>query len=112
MTTAAAVAPDPGLADQAERRQHDGRQHDGQGHATSRPKREATDEETAMEEMTGADVLVHHLAECTDARAAVVVDGNADEIIARMMEAGWELSERVNHVAGKRIRFLKAPARA
>lgn len=60
-------------------------------------------------EPTGADVIVEHMAECTDAKAAIVMDGSADEVIARMVAAGWTLGERVDRVAGKRIRFLSAP---
>lgn len=59
---------------------------------------------------TGADALVEHLTECTDASAAIVVDGNADDIVARMIAAGWSLRERVDLVAGKRVRFLEPPA--
>lgn len=56
-----------------------------------------------------ADRLVEHVAECTGAQAMVVVDGNADEIVTRMVEAGWTLDERVDLVEGKRIRFLIPP---
>jgi hypothetical protein len=57
-----------------------------------------------------AEILVEHLTECSDAKAAIVVDGSADDIVAEMVAAGWTLAERVDHVAGKRIRFLQAPA--
>jgi hypothetical protein len=62
-----------------------------------------------MDDPNPADVVVEHLRDCTDAKAAVVVDGSADQIIDRMVAAGWELAERVDVVAGKRIRFLRAP---
>jgi hypothetical protein len=58
---------------------------------------------------SGADILAEHMAECTDAKAAIVVDGSADEIVARLLAAGWTMDERVDHVAGKRIRFLRTP---
>lgn len=61
-------------------------------------------------EVTGADILVEHIKECTDAQAAIVVDGSADEVIDRMGEAGWLLEERTDYIAGKRIRFLKPPS--
>lgn len=60
--------------------------------------------------MTPADVVAEHLAECTDAKAAIVVDGSADDVVAELVRAGWVLAERVDHVAGKRIRFLERPA--
>jgi hypothetical protein len=56
-----------------------------------------------------ADVLVEHMAECTDAKAAIVVDGNADEIVDRLVEAGWTLQDRVDVLVGKRIRFMSPP---
>lgn len=60
-------------------------------------------------ELSGADVVAEHLVTCTDANAAVVVDGSADDVIAQMTAAGWTLSERIDQVAGKRIRFLTPP---
>ena len=61
--------------------------------------------------VSGPETVAEHLANCTDAKAAIVVDGSADDVIAQMTAAGWTLEERVDHVAGKRIRFLKMPAR-
>lgn len=61
-------------------------------------------------EPSDAEVLVSHLIECTDAKAAIVVDGSADDVIAMMIAAGWMLDSRVDLVSGKRIRFLVAPA--
>jgi metallophosphoesterase superfamily enzyme len=58
----------------------------------------------------GAQVVVDHLTQCTDADAAIVVDGNADPEIAQLLAAGWTIEERVDFVAGKRIRFLHPPA--
>lgn len=58
---------------------------------------------------SGPETVAGHLADCTDAKAAIVVDGSADDVIAQMTAAGWTLDERVDHVAGKRIRFLKMP---
>ncbi len=57
-----------------------------------------------------ADIVAEHLAECTDAKAAIVVDGNADEVIAGLLAAGWTLSDRAELIAGKRIRYLRTPA--
>jgi hypothetical protein len=59
--------------------------------------------------VSGADILVDHITRCTEADAVVVVDGSADDVIARMTAEGWTLEERVDHVAGKRIRFLHPP---
>lgn len=61
------------------------------------------------QEENPADAVADHVAECTDARAAIVVDGSADDVVARMIAAGWTLEERVDLVGGKRIRFLQAP---
>jgi hypothetical protein len=57
-----------------------------------------------------ADVIAEHLAQCTGASAAVVVDGNADAIIADLLAAGWTLDERTDCISGKRIRFVRPPA--
>lgn len=54
--------------------------------------------------------MAEHLRDCTPARAAIVVDGSADEIIAGLAAAGWTLAERTDYVAGKRIRFVTPPA--
>lgn len=59
--------------------------------------------------VTEADAVVEHMAQCTDARAALVVDGSADQVIADLAAAGWTVYERVDYVAGKRIRFLSPP---
>lgn len=61
--------------------------------------------------VTGADAVAEHLSQCTDAQAAIVVDGSADEVIAGLMAAGWTAYERTDYVAGKRIRFLSPPPR-
>lgn len=58
----------------------------------------------------GARIVADHLAECTDADAAIVVDGNADPQIAQLLAVGWTIDERVDYVAGKRIRFVHPPA--
>lgn len=41
--------------------------------------------------------------------SAVVVDGSADDIIARFTAEGWELDEGTDYVSGKRIRYLRPP---
>lgn len=60
----------------------------------------------------GADAVAEHLAECTGAKAAIVVDGSADDVVAKLLAAGWTLDERTDLVAGKRIRFLRMPGSA
>jgi hypothetical protein len=60
--------------------------------------------------VSDADVMVEHLAECAAVDAAIVVDGNADEIVAGLVAAGWTLRDRVDRVAGKRVRFLEPPS--
>ena len=59
--------------------------------------------------MPDAQEIAAHLRDCTDAQAALVCDGNADEVVARMVAAGWKLRERVDFIGGKRIRFLEIP---
>lgn len=56
-----------------------------------------------------AEIVAEHMAECTDAQAAIVVDGNADSVIANLLADGWTLKERVDLIAGKRIRFVSPP---
>jgi hypothetical protein len=60
------------------------------------------------ERKTGAEALVEHLVECRDVTAAVVVDGNADELVAKMLAEGWTF-EGTEHVEGKRVRYLVPP---
>lgn len=64
---------------------------------------------TDQSSQSPADVITDHLTQCTDAQAALVVEGNADQIVADLIAAGWTLEERVDEVAGKRIRFMKIP---
>jgi hypothetical protein len=59
----------------------------------------------------GPEIIAQHLKDCTPAKAAVIVDGSADDLIAGMTAAGWLLGERVDRIAGKRIRFLTVPYR-
>jgi hypothetical protein len=59
-----------------------------------------------------AEAVVEHLAECTGAKAAIIVDGSADEVIARLTAAGWGVSDRMDYVGGKRIRYITVPGRA
>lgn len=58
----------------------------------------------------GAQAVLDHLTECTDADAAIVVDGNADFEVAGLLAAGWTIEHRVDLVAGKRVRYLHPPA--
>jgi len=60
--------------------------------------------------MTDAEVIAEHIKTCTDAQGVVVMDhGSADPVIRQMLDAGWKLSEQVDYVGGKRIRFMEAP---
>jgi len=56
-----------------------------------------------------ADLFAEHVRDRTPADAAIVFDGNADQIVADLTEAGWTLSDRTDLVGGKRIRFLSPP---
>jgi hypothetical protein len=56
-----------------------------------------------------AQALADHLAECTGADAAVVADGNADDIVASLIAAGWTLDDGAEFIAGKRIRMMHPP---
>lgn len=60
----------------------------------------------------GAETVVDHFINCTDAKAAVVVDGSVDDDVANLVVVGWMLSGCVDYVAGKRIRFLVPPLAA
>jgi hypothetical protein len=59
--------------------------------------------------VTDADIIAEHLAHCTSAQAAIVVDGPADDIITQLTRAGWVLEDRVDVISGKRIRFMRVP---
>lgn len=62
-----------------------------------------------MTEPEGVDVLVEHIAQCVKPQAVIVADGNADELVATLLAAGWTWDGNVEHVAGKRIRNLVPP---
>jgi len=55
------------------------------------------------------DALVQHLVECRKVDAAVVSDGEADDLVAKMLADGWTY-EGVEYVGGKRVRYLMAPS--
>jgi hypothetical protein len=59
--------------------------------------------------MSDADALVEHLTDCRNASAAIVVDGNGDDVVAGLLAAGWTYTG-VEQVAGKRVRYLTPPA--
>jgi hypothetical protein len=59
--------------------------------------------------MKPVDVLAEHVKNCMDVDAVAVVDGSADALIAGLVEAGWTLHDRVDHIAGKRIRVVSPP---
>jgi hypothetical protein len=56
----------------------------------------------------GPEALVEHLKECRQVDAAIVADGNADELVASLIEQGWTY-EGVEYVEGKRVRYLVPP---
>lgn len=55
-----------------------------------------------------AEDLAAHMRDCMKLSAAVVVDGNADSIVAEMIEAGWTY-HGVEYREGKRIRVMSPP---
>lgn len=55
------------------------------------------------------DNLIEHLKECVKADAVIAADGNADEIVQSMLDAGWTWDGKVEVVSGKRIRVLSPP---
>lgn len=61
-----------------------------------------------MDELDGPEALVEHLKECRQVDAAIVADGNADELLARLIGEGWTY-DGVEYVAGKRVRYLVPP---
>lgn len=60
------------------------------------------------DETNGAKELAEHLKDCRQVDAAVVVDGNADDLVARLLADGW-VYEGVEYVMGKRVRYLVPP---
>lgn len=58
----------------------------------------------------GPQAVLDHLTRVRPVDASLVVDGSADEQIARLLAAGWTIEQRVDLVAGKRIRYLHPPA--
>lgn len=56
----------------------------------------------------GVDALVSHLTECRKVDAVIAADGNADDLVSRMIADGWTY-DGVEYVAGKRIRYLTPP---
>lgn len=70
---------------------------------------EVTDPARTPEQPNDLDVLVAHLTECVKPDAVIVADGNADELVATLLAAGWTWDGNVEHVAGKRIRNLVPP---
>lgn len=61
------------------------------------------------EPKSGADIVAAYLKDCVKADAAIVVDGSANETIARMLAEGWTWDGTAEVVAGKRIRVLVPP---
>jgi hypothetical protein len=59
-----------------------------------------------------AATVAYHLKHCAQAGGAIVMHHpgeSADDVIARLLEAGWTLREGTDHVAGKRIRYVTPP---
>lgn len=56
-----------------------------------------------------ADLIIGSLRD-GNADAAIIVNGSADDAIARLLEAGWTLEDKTKIVAGKRIRYIRPPA--
>jgi hypothetical protein len=61
------------------------------------------------EDQDPVTVLAEHLAECANVSATIVVDGNADGVIAGLTSAGWEDTGVVEYIGGKRIRYVTRP---
>lgn len=60
---------------------------------------------------TTPEELAEHMNECSQGTQAIVAhEGNADEVVATFLAAGWTLSPVVEFVAGKRIRVVVPPA--
>jgi hypothetical protein len=64
----------------------------------------------SLRKPSAAEVLADHLAHCTQADAAIVVDGSADELLAEMLAAGWTWDGTAEYMLGKRVRYLTPPA--
>lgn len=62
------------------------------------------------DDKTGPEQLLEHLTQCRQVDAAIVQDGNADQMVAALIARGWRY-EGVEHVAGKRVRYLVPPER-
>src|ERR1700749_953492 len=59
-----------------------------------------------------AATVAYHLKHCARASGAIVMHHpgeSADDVIARLLEAGWTLRDEADHVAGKRIRYVIPP---
>jgi hypothetical protein len=63
----------------------------------------------AEQPTSGAEILAAHLKDCVKADAAIVVDGNGDDVIATLLAAGWTWDGNAEVIAGKRIRNLVPP---
>ncbi len=61
-------------------------------------------------ENSGAVVHAGHLKNCVKADAAIVVDGNGDDVVTTLLREGWTWDGNTETVAGKRIRNLVPPA--
>jgi len=61
--------------------------------------------------MSPAEEVCEHLASCAMIDAAFVqLAGSADETVQVLLNEGWTWDERpTEYVAGKRLRYLRAP---
>lgn len=55
---------------------------------------------------TDAEIVVDHMINCLGADAAIVVDGNANSLVADLIAHGWTIEQRVDVILGKRIRIM------
>lgn len=59
---------------------------------------------------SGADGVARYMAEESGAKAALVMQsGSADETIETLIAGGWTLSDDVEYINGKRIRYMVPP---
>jgi hypothetical protein len=68
-----------------------------------------TDAGMALLRQAQAGEVTELIKQQTGATSAIVVDGNADAVVAAMVEAGWTLADSQGLVAGKRVRVMVPP---
>jgi hypothetical protein len=55
--------------------------------------------------LSGMVTAIRHRAD-----AAIVVDGNADDVIVKLQAEGWTLEPGEEDIGGKRLRIMRTPA--